>query len=160
MIRTETGACGERVYAASACGERRGLRGTLVSGRASGRATAERYLDEGGFWLDLADLARAAKDRRGGEMRGENYRSTGGVREAMLTPGARGGRRSTGPVWTTPWLLVVAQRRWTRNLTSKTPRIVKSLIQKSHRLRQNQAATKSAALSQDRPVGTTEFGRP
>ena len=69
-------ACGERVYAASACGERRGLRGTLVSGRASGRATAERYLDEGGFWLDLADLACAAKDRRGGEMRGENYRST------------------------------------------------------------------------------------
>ena len=70
-----------RARAASACGERRGLRDTRVSGRASGRATVEEVpFDEGGFWLDLADLARAAKDRRGGEMRGENYRSTGGVR--------------------------------------------------------------------------------
>ena len=90
-------ACGERVYAASACGERRGLRDTRVSGRASGRATVEEVpFDEGGFWLDLADLARAAKDRRGGEMRGENYRSTGGVREASAN--ARGaGRASQHP---------------------------------------------------------------
>ena len=43
--------------------------------------------------MDLADLARAAKDRRGGEMRGENYRSTGGVREASAN--ARGAGRAS-----------------------------------------------------------------
>ena len=86
-----------RARAASACGERRGLRDTRVSGRASGRATVEEVpFDEGGFWLDLADLARAAKDRRGGEMRGENYRSTGGVREASarLTSASEEGSHS------------------------------------------------------------------
>jgi len=66
--------------------------------------------------LDLADLARAAKDRRGGEMRGENYRSTGGVREASANargagwasqhPGQLSGRGPhTGAG--TPWLVVV-----------------------------------------------------
>ena len=86
-------ACGDRVYAASACGERRGLRGTRVSGRASESDRGGGTFDEGGFWLDLADLARAVKDRRGGEMRGENYRSTGGVREASAN--ARGVGRAS-----------------------------------------------------------------
>ena len=52
--------------------------------------------DEGGFWLDLADLARAG---RIGEVARCEVRTTDqqvGCERRVLTPGARGGRRSTG----------------------------------------------------------------
>ena len=107
MIRTETGACGERVRRARVCGKRvrraSGAQGHAGE-RASERERVEEVPDEGGFWLDLANLARAAKDRRGGEMRGENYRSTAqqvGCERRVLTLGARGIWPSAGTVSTT-----------------------------------------------------------